>query len=58
MGYMVESKILKASSGWKEDYQRLQLLMEIVMNWFEEGRVMTVHDFDGLMLEAQREADE
>ena len=57
MGYMVESKILKASSGWKEDYQRLQLLMVIVLNCFEEGRVMTVHVFDGLMLEAQREAD-
>ena len=57
MGYMVESKILKASSGWKEDHQRLQLLMELIMNWFNQGRVMTIDDFDNIMTDAQMEAD-
>ena len=57
MGYMVESKILKARSGWKEDHQRLQLLMELIMNWFNQGRVMTIEDFDGLMTESQQETD-
>jgi|3_EtaG_2_1085321.scaffolds.fasta_scaffold44071_4 hypothetical protein len=57
MGYMVESKILKARSGWKEDHQRLQLLMELIMNWFNQGRVMTIDDFDNIMTDAQMEAD-
>ncbi len=57
MGYMVENKILKARSGWKEDHQRLQLLMELIMDWFNQGRVMTIDDFDNIMTDAQMEAN-
>jgi len=31
--------------------------MELIMNWFNQGRVMTVEDFDGLMTESQQETD-
>jgi hypothetical protein len=57
MGYMVENKILKARSDWKEDHQRLQLLMELIMDWFNQGRVMTIDDFDNIMTDAQMEAN-
>jgi|TARA_B100000315_G_C14513833_1_gene558272 hypothetical protein len=54
---MVENKILKARSDWKEDHQRLQLLMELIMDWFNQGRVMTIDDFDNIMTDAQMEAN-
>ena len=31
--------------------------MELIMNWFNQGRVMTIDDFDNIMTDAQMEAD-
>lgn len=36
---------------------RSVILIELIADWFNQGKTMTIEDFDNLMTEAQREFD-